>query len=110
MVTAPFGTQIASTEVSKSQAWMTSHAHSTYIDLVLNVGYVGAALCVLAMVMAVVAGLRREGHPAGAGYGFIAMIVVFGLASGLLETYIGNTWFLSFFRDLRRLLSAVRGG
>ncbi len=84
-------------EVSKSQGWAATHAHSTYIDLVLNIGIVGAALCLLAMVWATVAGLRREARLAGAGYGFIVMILVFGLTSGLLETYVGQTWFLSFF-------------
>jgi len=84
-------------EVSRSQDWVTTHAHSSYIDLVLNVGYIGAALCATAMLLAAIAGLRREVRRAGAGYGFIAMIVVFGLTAGLTETYIGLTWFLSFF-------------
>jgi len=83
--------------VSKSQNWAATHAHSTYIDLMLNIGVVGAVLCVLAMVGATVAGLRRETRHAGTGYGFIAMILVFGLTAGLLETYVGHTWFLSFF-------------
>jgi oligosaccharide repeat unit polymerase len=84
-------------EISKSQNWATTHAHSTYIDLVLNVGCVGAALCLAIMVLALSASLRREVASPGSGMGFVAMLIVFGLASGVLETYIGHTWFLTFF-------------
>jgi len=84
-------------EISKSQNWVTTHAHSTYLDLVLNVGYVGVALCLAVMVSALAASLRREVSRPGAGFGFVATLIVFGLASGALETYIGHTWFLTFF-------------
>lgn len=83
--------------MSRTQAWEPSHAHSSYLDLALNVGLVGAALCVAAMALAALTALRREALHAGSGYGFIAMIVAFVTIAGITETYIGMTWFLSFF-------------
>lgn len=92
-----FWTEDRILEVSSSQAWSVAHAHSTYIDFVLNTGIIGAALCLSAMVLAIVTASKVEKQHARAGYGFIAMIVIYALVGGLAETYIGTTWFLSFF-------------
>ena len=83
-------------DISHSQQWALSSAHNTYIDMLLNVGWIGTVLCVLAMVLALIRGARTEALEPTAGYGFIAMIVIYGLAAGLLETTIGMTWYMSF--------------
>jgi exopolysaccharide production protein ExoQ len=84
-------------EISSSQQWTVAFAHSAYIDLLLNVGYVGAILCVSTVLLALVqASLREIGQPR-AGYAFIAMVIAFGLIDGICETTIGTTWFFSFF-------------
>ena len=92
-----FWTEERILEVSRVQSWSVAHAHSTYIDFVLNIGYVGAALCISAMVLALVTALKVESRHPRAGYGFTAMIVIYALVGGLVETYIGTTWSLSFF-------------
>jgi exopolysaccharide production protein ExoQ len=92
-----FWTEERILEVSRVQAWSVAHAHSTYIDFVLNTGYIGAALCMSAMALALVTALKVESRHPRAGYGFTAMIVIFALVGGLVETYIGTTWLLSFF-------------
>ncbi len=94
---AAFWTADRIAEVSKTQTWTVGSTHSTYIDLLLNVGILGAGLCLLTMALAFFKGARLERKHAWAGYGFIALIVFFGLADGLFETTVGITWFLSFF-------------
>jgi exopolysaccharide production protein ExoQ len=84
-------------EISSSQGWSVPHAHSTYIDFVLNTGYIGAALCISVMVVALFAATRLETQNARRGFGFLGMILVFVMTGGLIETYIGFTWFTSFF-------------
>ncbi|MGD9632902.1 MAG: O-antigen ligase family protein [Pirellulales bacterium] len=92
-----FWTDVHIDEVSKSQGWQIPYAHSTYIDLLLNVGYIGSVICLVAMVVALFKSLRLEAHHARMGFGMIAMIIIYALVDGLLETNIGNTCFLSFF-------------
>jgi O-antigen ligase len=84
-------------ELSKSQSWAIQSTHSSYIDLLLNVGLVGAVLCISAMVLACVRAWRLEVRERGAGYGFIALVIAYGLADGLSETTIGINWHLSLF-------------
>ncbi len=71
--------------------------HNTYIDLLLNIGLIGTVLCLSAMVLVCFRATRLEQRLPNAGYGFIAMLVICGLAAGLLETTIGYTWYMSFF-------------
>ena len=84
-------------EISHYQTWSVTHAHSTYLDFVLNTGLIGGVLCLSAMLVALVVAARREAQQPRAGYGFIALVIVFTLTGGLLESYIGTSWFLSFF-------------
>jgi exopolysaccharide production protein ExoQ len=84
-------------EVSKSQFWSVQSTHSSYIDLLLNVGLVGAAFCLVAMLLAWLGATRLERQDARAGYGVMAIIVAYGLVDGLCETTIGITYPLSFF-------------
>jgi O-antigen ligase len=83
--------------LDRSQGWAIPNAHSSYIDLVLNLGFIGAALCVAVMFLGTVTALRRETCSPNEGYGFAAVIVIFALIGGLTETYVGDTWFLSLF-------------
>jgi O-antigen ligase len=84
-------------EVSKSQGWRVPTAHSSYLDLVLTVGSIGAALCLSAMFLGLLHATRLEVLGAGAGYGFITLIILYGLAGGMLETTIGLSSRLPFF-------------
>jgi exopolysaccharide production protein ExoQ len=92
-----FWTEYRILEISRLQGWSIPHAHSMYIDFVLNTGYVGAALAILTLIVALFSALRLEARQPHTGFGFIAMIVTYVLFGGLIETYIGITWFLSIF-------------
>lgn len=72
-------------------------AHSLYIDLMLNVGLVGAALHVSAMLVAMVAALRLERQRQRCGYGFLGLLVAYLAVSGLTESTLGSTHILPFF-------------
>jgi len=84
-------------DISAAQGWTLSSAHNSYIDLLLNVGLIGAVLCLASMVGVLRIAARLEARYAGVGYGFFGMLVVFALASGTLETTVGLTWYLSIF-------------
>jgi O-antigen ligase len=84
-------------EISGSEWGAIASAHSVYLDMVLSLGYVGAALFVFVMGAAVVRSIRREQLVPLAGYGFIATVLIFGLTTGLTETTMGMTGPLSFF-------------
>jgi exopolysaccharide production protein ExoQ len=84
-------------EVSHSQGWSVPHAHSSYIDFVLNTGYVGAVLCIVTLLSALFLVLGLESRYTRDGFGFVAMVVIFAMTGSLSETYIGISWFLSFF-------------
>jgi exopolysaccharide production protein ExoQ len=92
-----YGAFWTSERIASITEWSPVHAHSTYIDLVLNVGLIGAGLCVAAIMWAFVLASQLEAQHANKGYGFIALIMAFALTSGATETYIGITWFFSFF-------------
>ncbi|MEX2112395.1 MAG: O-antigen ligase family protein [Pirellulales bacterium] len=92
-----FWTENHIAEISHYQTWAVYHAHSTYIDLVLNVGLIGAALYLTGMVLAFLSASRLEARHVRGGYGFVVMMIVYGLTAGLLESHVGSTWFFSFF-------------
>lgn len=84
-------------QLSRSLYWAVGGTHSTYVDLLLHVGVIGAALCLSAMILAIARSLRLERQQPGNGYGLMGMIVASGLTVGLFETTVGLTWSLSFF-------------
>lgn len=84
-------------DVAESQGWSPAYAHSTYIDLLLSIGLVGAILFVAAIVPALVRAARLEARFPAAGYGFIALLLACILVDGVLETNFGATSFMSFF-------------
>ena len=79
--------------ISDSQGWAISSTHSTYIDLLLTVGYVGLVLCISALVFALVRFWWLEVMHPTSGYGLLAMLVVLLLGGGFLETTISSLSF-----------------
>lgn len=72
-------------------------AHSLYLDLLLSFGFVGAALYVLGMLWALARSLRLlTGLPESA-CGFPSLLLMYFLISGVTESSLGFTGFLSFF-------------
>jgi exopolysaccharide production protein ExoQ len=84
-------------DVAASLYWSPAYAHSTYIDLVLSIGLIGAILFVLAIASALVRSVRLETRYPAVGYGFIALLLAYILLDGTLETNFGATSFMSFF-------------
>lgn len=84
-------------DVAESQGWSPAYAHSTYIDLLISIGLIGAILFVSAIVPSLVRALRIEAQYPAVGYGFIAMVLAVILIDGALETNFGVTSFMSFF-------------
>jgi oligosaccharide repeat unit polymerase len=84
-------------EVSDVQEWSISTAHSSYLDLLLNIGAVGAFFCLASIVAAFFLAIRLERRRPGGGYGLIAAVLLYGLAAGLFETTFGMSWFWQFF-------------
>jgi O-antigen ligase len=84
-------------EMSDSYGWLIPNAHSTYIDLLLSVGLIGAILCVSVLIVALIKASLLEHQQIGFGYGFIAQVVLVAMCAGVLETFLGSTCFLSLF-------------
>lgn len=84
-------------DVARSQKWNPSYAHSTYVDLTLNIGIIGTVLFLITMILAFMKAVRLETRHVHAGFGFIAMVIACVLLDGTLETTFGSTWFMSFF-------------
>lgn len=94
-----FWTSARIDEVSQSQSWAISVAHSTYLDLALGVGVIGAGLWIAVALM----GLFRSayytwisGRATGplAGFAFIGVLLAFGLLHGALESAFANPGFV----------------
>lgn len=84
-------------DVARSQGWNPAYAHSTYVDLLVNIGIVGIVLFLITMGLALRTAIRQEILHVNAGFGFAAMVIAFLLFDGALETTFGSTWFMSFF-------------
>lgn len=83
-------------DVYRAAGWVAAHAHSTYVEQLLQVGVVGLALYVASVVLGVGRGLvrlHRTGDPAPA---FITSLLVYGLLLGALETVDPSPRFLTF--------------
>jgi exopolysaccharide production protein ExoQ len=78
-------------EVSHTHYWQITNAHSSYIDLLLNLGWIGLSLCLLALFAALFKSVKLEARMPLAGYGLIGMLVLYVLVEGLTETVIGAT-------------------
>ena len=80
-------------DISESQSWAISVAHSTYLDLTLGIGLIGVTLCVAAVLFGLVRSLLLNAHYPALGYGFIAILLMFVLLHGLLESAFANPGF-----------------
>jgi O-antigen ligase len=72
-------------------------AHSTYVDLLVHFGFVGAILYVMGMVLALARAALFASRKAEPAYVFIAMLLTYVLLRGATESVIGFTHFTSLF-------------
>lgn len=82
--------------VSSALSWGISSAHSAYLDCVLSIGLVGAALVGLIIVSGIwraVARYRATGNP---GHGLIIGLLVYGMVEGVSESDFIVPCFASF--------------
>ncbi len=80
-------------DISDSQSWAISVAHSTYLDLTLGIGLVGAGMCMAVVLMGWIRALQLNVAQSAMGYGFIAVLLLFALLHGLLESAFANPGF-----------------
>ena len=72
-------------KLSKQLDWFPGHSHSAYLQTVLDVGYVGAALMLMLVFAALARAfllLRSTGDPA---YKFVIGLLMAGLIDGIVE-------------------------
>ncbi len=84
-------------DVSDEQSWAISTAHSSYLDLLLNVGIIGTFLCLSTLSLGFLRAIRLSRKMPGMGYGFIAATILYGLSAGFFETTFGMSWFFQIF-------------
>ena len=80
-------------DISDSQSWAISVAHSTYLDLTLGIGLIGAGMCLAVVLMGFMRALQLNAAQPTMGYGFIAVLLLFALLHGLLESAFANPGF-----------------
>ncbi|MBW3540798.1 MAG: O-antigen ligase family protein [Planctomycetes bacterium] len=82
--------------VSSEVEWPVREAHSSYIELVLSVGLIGAVL----LISAVIAGLRRAAAAFAATarieHGFVLGLLALGLVDGLTESAMTFPMYMPF--------------
>jgi O-antigen ligase len=71
--------------ISRTQGWAISHAHSLYVDLLLEFGALGLGLFVPMVVVAIVEAARRYRGTRDGAHGFAVGVLVFMLVAGALE-------------------------
>jgi exopolysaccharide production protein ExoQ len=76
-------------EMSDRLSWSISSSHSSYVELALSVGIIGATICVVGFLLALARSLRLEARAPEKGYAFLAMILMCTLVSGFTETTFG---------------------
>jgi O-antigen ligase len=81
-------------DVSDSQSWAVSVAHSTYLDLALGMGLIGAGLCILVVIGGVCRAILLHFRAPTVGFDFIGVILVFALLHGTLESAFANPGYL----------------
>jgi len=81
-----FWTRSRIEDISKSQEWAIESAHSAYLELMLNVGWIGLLLVVLVVLSAAWHAGWLYAHTRLAGCGFVFGALLFGLVNGALES------------------------
>jgi exopolysaccharide production protein ExoQ len=81
-------------EISESQSWAISVAHSTYLDLTLGIGLIGVGLWVAVVALGLFSAARRQASSPSIGFAFIGVLLMFGLLHGALESAFANPGFV----------------
>ncbi|HWZ59382.1 MAG TPA: O-antigen ligase family protein [Gemmatimonadaceae bacterium] len=74
--------------VTVDQGWLVSHAHSTYIENLLNLGMAGLAAFVLSIVAGIWAAARRVRQSAGSAESAFALTALVWLAASMVTEAI----------------------
>lgn len=81
-----FWTQEHIADVSEASEWAIHTAHSVYVDTILSLGLVGAAILLLVVVIGAWRLVAQYLATRDAGYAFLLGVLVFGAAGGVLES------------------------
>jgi exopolysaccharide production protein ExoQ len=81
-------------EISESQSWAISVAHSTYLDLTLGIGIIGVGLWVAVVAAGLFSAAWRQTVFPNIGFAFIGVLLMFGLLHGALESAFANPGFV----------------
>jgi O-antigen ligase len=81
-------------EISETQSWAISVAHSTYLDLTLGIGLVGVTLWIAVVAMGLFTAAWRQANSPSIGFAFIGVLLMFALLHGALESAFANPGFV----------------
>ncbi|HEY2826132.1 MAG TPA: O-antigen ligase family protein [Pirellulales bacterium] len=81
-------------DVSDSQQWAISVAHSSYLDLTLGTGLIGAGLAVAVTLWGLLQAIRLHCAMPSVGFGFIAVLLLFAMVHGVTESAFANPGFV----------------
>ncbi len=81
-------------DISDSQQWAISVAHSAYLDLTLGLGFIGAGLAVAVVLWGLVRAMLLHAAIPTAGFAFIAVMLIFVLVHGFTESAFANPGFV----------------
>ncbi len=81
-------------DISDSQAWAISAAHSTYLDLALGIGLIGAGLYAAILLLALFKVVRWHIEMPTIGFDFIGVLLTFVVLHGLMESAFANPGFV----------------
>jgi O-antigen ligase len=81
-------------DISESQQWAISVAHSAYLDLTLGLGLIGAVLAVFVVLWGLIRAMLLNSTMPTAGFAFIAVMLIFVLVHGFTESAFANPGFV----------------
>jgi O-antigen ligase len=81
-------------DISESQQWAVSVAHSAYLDLTLGIGLIGAGLSVGVVLCGLMRAFRLDRAMPNMGFGFIAVLLLLALIHGITESAFANPGFV----------------
>jgi exopolysaccharide production protein ExoQ len=74
--------------VSASQDWLIMHAHSGYLNLVLELGYVGLGLCAFVLILAVRRAYVYYRHTRDVGWLFMMALLVWAIVASFFDSHL----------------------
>lgn len=83
-------------EISDSQGWGIRTAHSAYIELLLNVGYIGIITFCPIFILGIKQSVKFLNISRNTEYAFLCVLLVFCLLVSILESIIMYPAFLTF--------------